>query len=159
MKNLLFINHLITGDFENLKWWMLAIAIMAMLVIISSVIDLYYGILASKAAGIFQTTSYGLRKTVDKDKGYLTFYAFGVLIDSCLSFFCAIPVSCAVVAIGEILIEGVSVMENRKRARINDSSNPLDVAKAVIKTFGISDAQKIEEIITYIKDSKNKEGT
>ena len=65
-------------------------------------------------------------------------------------------VSCAVVAIGEIIIEGVSVVENSKRAKINDCTNPLDVAKAVIKTFGISDAKKIEEIITYIKEQKKE---
>lgn len=156
MANLLFINHIITGDLVSLRWWMLAIAIMALLVIIASLFDLYWGIAASKAAGIFETTSYGLRKTVDKDKGYLTLYAFGVFIDSCLSFFCPIPVSCAVVAIGEIIIEGVSVVENSKRAKINDCTNPLDVAKAVIKTFGISDAKKIEEIITYIKEQKKE---
>ena len=160
MKHLLFINYVINGDFEGLKWWSLAIGIMALLIIIASLIDLYYGICVSKAAGIFQTTSYGLRKTAEKDKGYLTLYAFGVLVDSCLSFFCAIPVSCAALAIGEILIEGVSVMENRKRAKIDINGNPLDVAKAVIKTFGISDAQKIEEVIAYIKDqNKNKEDT
>ncbi len=156
MKNLLFINHIITGDFDSLKWWSLSIAIMALMVIISSLIDLVYGIKASKAAGIFQTTSYGLRKTVDKDVGYLMFYLFSIMLDGCLSFFVVIPVCCIVVAAAEILIEGVSVYENRKRANVS-GTDPVAVAKAVIKTYGISDAQKIEEVIQHIKGDKPPE--
>ena len=155
MTNLLFIHHIITGDFESLKWWALAIAIMALMVLVSSGIDLWYGVKASKAAGIFQTTSYGLRKTVDKDVGYMIFYLFAIMIDGCLSFFVPIPVFCIVAAAAEILIEGVSVYENRKRANVS-GTDPVAVARAVIKTYGISDAQKIEEVIGYIKNQKSK---
>ena len=151
MTKLLFINHIITGDVSSLKWWTLAIAIMAALVILASVIDLVYGIKASKAAGIFQTSSYGLRKTIEKDVSYMMFFLFSIMIDGCLSFFVSMPVCSIVVAVSEIIIEAVSVMENRKRAKI-DTCNPLDVARAIIKTFGISDAGKIEEVINYIRD-------
>lgn len=150
MTNLLFIHHIITGDFDNLKWWTLAIAIMGAMVLLSSVIDLIYGVKASKAAGIFQTTSYGLRKTVEKDVSYMMFYLFSIMLDGCLSFFVSVPTCCIVVAVAEILIEGVSVYENRKRANVN-GSDPMAVVRAVIKTYGISDAQKIEEVVEYIK--------
>ena len=151
MTRLLFINHIISGDVASLKWWALAIAIMAALVLVASVIDLVYGIKASKAAGIFQTSSYGLRKTIEKDVSYMMFFLFSIMIDGCLSFFVTLPVCSIVVAVSEIIVEAVSVMENRKRANI-DSANPLDVARAIIKTFGISDAAKIEEVIDYIRN-------
>ena len=35
-------------------------------------------------------------------------------------------------------------------------TDPVAVARAVIKTYGISDAQKIEEVIGYIKNQKSK---
>lgn len=154
MTNLLFIHHVIEGDIESLKWWALAIAIMAALVLLSSVIDLVYGIKASKAAGIYQTSSYGLRKTVDKDVSYMMFFLFSIMIDGCLSFFVTMPVCSIVVAISEIIIEGVSVIENRKRANVTEGTDPLTVMRAVIKTFGISDAQKVEEVIKYIKSNQ-----
>lgn len=152
---LLFIHHLIEGNIDSLKWWALAIGIMAALVIVSSVIDLIYGVRASKAAGIFQTTSYGLRKTVEKDVSYMMFFLFSIMIDGCLSFFVTMPLCSIIVAVSEILIEAVSVMENRKRANLN-GSDPLAVARAIIKTFGISDAQKIEDVIGYIKSQQSK---
>lgn len=156
MKNLLFINHLLTGDIENLRWWALAIGIMAGLVILSSVIDLFYGIKASKAMGNFRTSSYGLRKTVEKDVSYMMFYLFGIMIDGCLSFFVEMPVCTILVAISEILIEGVSVLENRKRMKA-DEHDPLLVARAIIKTFGITDAKKIEDVLAYIKSDMKGE--
>jgi hypothetical protein len=36
-------------------------------------------------------------------------------------------------------------------------TDPVAVAKAVIKTYGISDAQKIEEVIQHIKGDKPPE--
>lgn len=153
MAELLFIHHILTGDIVNLKWWALAIGIMAGLVLISSVIDLIFGIKASKAVGNFRTSSYGLRKTVEKDVSYMAFYLFGIMIDGCLSFFLDMPICTILVAVSEILIEGVSVMENRKRMKADDN-DPLIVARAIIKTFGITEAQKIEDIIAYIQKSK-----
>ena len=151
----LFIHHLITGDLENLKWWAISVGIMAAMVVLASAIDLFYGVKASKAAGIYQTSSYGLRKTVEKDVSYLLLMVFGVMIDGCLSFVVTFPAATAVIVVSEIIIEAMSVNENRKRARMG-GTDPLDVARAVIKTFGISEAGKIEEVIKYINDKKEE---
>lgn len=158
MKNLLFIQHLIQGDVIALRWWALTIGILAIMVLFSSVIDLVYGIKASKAAGIFQTTSYGIRKTVEKDVSYMMFFLFGIFIDGCLSFFLATPICCVIIAASEILIEGLSVRENMKRIGMS-GKDPMDVARAIIKTFGISDAQKIDEVIKYLQGAKQEAKT
>lgn len=156
MSKCLFIHHLLVGDFDNLRWWMLAVGIMAAMVIIASCIDLLYGIRASKAAGVFKTSSYGLRKTVEKDKDYMIFLFFAMCIDGCFSFVFDAPFCCVVIAAAEILIEGVSVMENRHRIGVA-GADALDVARAIIKTFGISDMSKIEEVAKYIKTAKHEQ--
>jgi len=156
MKQLLFIKPLIEGDIESVKYWGLAIGIMALLVIMSSLVDLGWGIRASKACGAFKTTSYGLKKTVEKLVSYLSFFFLGVMIDACLGFFTPFPFACIVVAVAEILIETVSVYENRKRAKIG-GEDPLNVIKAVAKTFGVTDAEKIREILEMIRSEQQKQ--
>lgn len=152
----LFIKSLIEGDIESVKYWCLAIGIMAILVIVSSLIDLRWGIRASKACGDFKTTSYGLRKTVEKLEGYLSFFFLAVMMDACLSFFVAFPVACIVVAVSEISIEAVSVYEKRKQAKVG-GKDPINVAKAVVKTYGITDVGKIEQIIKFIREEQQKQ--
>lgn len=155
MKMFLFIKSLLEGDLENVKYWGFAIGVMALLVIIASLIDLRWGIKASKACGEFSTTSYGLRKTVVKDESYLMFFFLGVMIDACLGFFLPMPVASIVVAVSEILIESVSVFENRNRA-MKGAQNPMNVVKAVVKTFGITDAEKISALIEAVKAEQEK---
>ena len=153
MSMTLFIKPLIEGDVESVKYWALAIGIMALLVIMSSLVDLGWGIRASKACGNFKTTSYGLKKTVEKLVSYLSFFFLGVMIDACLGFFTPFPFACIIVAVAEILIETVSVYENRKRSKIG-GEDPINVVKAVAKTFGITDAEKIKEILEMIKEER-----
>ena len=145
----MFISHVIMGDTEGAELWALAVGLMALMVILSSGIDLYYGIRASKAAGCFRTTSSGLRATAEKDVNYLMLYFLAVFIDACLSMWITIPVACVLIAVSEIAIEGVSVMENRRRMK--DSDAPLSIAKAIAKTYGIKEAGKIQEIVKAVK--------
>lgn len=147
--NILFISPLLTGDLHKVQYWLLAIAIMGILIIIASLIDLRYGRMASKACGVFKTTSYGLRKTVYKIKDYLTFLSFGCMIDGCASFFYEIPCCSAIITMGVMIIEGMSVRE--KINTISEGHDPLMVAKAIANAYGINDASKIEEIIHTIK--------
>ena len=158
MNRTLFIKPLIEGDLQTVKYWGMAIGIMSLLVICSSLIDLGWGIKASKACGNFKTTSYGLKKTVEKLVSYLSFFFLGVAIDACLGFFTPFPIACILVAVSEILIETVSVYENRKRAKVG-GEDPINVVKAVAKTFGITDAEKIKEILEFIKNNReNQQG-
>lgn len=156
MKTLSFISHIITGDLENAKLWGLAIGLMAVMVLIASLMDLYFGIRASKAAGQFKTTSYGLRETANKDVTYLMLYFLAAFIDACLSLWVALPIVCVLVAVGEIAIEGVSVWENRRRIK-DGRADPLNVAKAMAKSLGIKDAHKIELLYETIRKEIEKE--
>lgn len=151
MMTYLFIKPLLEGDLESVKYWGLAIGIMALLVIAASLIDLRWGIKASKACGDFHTTSYGLRKTIVKDESYLVFFFLGVFIDACLGFFVPFPVACILVAVSEILIESFSIYENRNRA-MKGAYDPMNVVKAVGKTFGVSDLDKILAVLKELQD-------
>ena len=150
MKQLLFIAHIISGDVESAKLWGLAIGLMAIMVLLSSLMDLYFGIKASKAAGNYKTTSYGLRATAEKDVTYLMLYFLAAFIDACLSLWLKIPIACVLVAVGEIAIEAVSVWENRKRVK-DGRADPLNVAKAMAKSLGIKDAHKVELLYDAIR--------
>ncbi len=147
---LLFIKQMIGGDIATCQYWLLAIAIMGVAIIIASIVDLRYGRMASKAAGVYKTTSYGLRKTIYKLKDYLTFLTFGALIDGCASFFFDAPFCSAVVTIGVILIEGISVRE--KITAIDKGHDPLMAAKAFANAYGLTDADKIEKVLKQIQN-------
>ena len=153
MKQMLFISYLLEGNIVGVQYWLAAIGIMAALVIIASGFDLHYGKLASKKKGIFKTTSYGLRKTVEKDKTYMSFYTFAVMIDCCLSFIVPFPVACVCVAVGEILIEGISVKEKMKQIG-SDTQDPLEMAKAIATVYGITDAQKVLDAISEFQKKR-----
>ena len=151
----IFISQLIHGDIQALKYWLLAIAIMGMMIVVATLIDLRYGRMASKVVGIFKTTSYGLRKTVFKNKDYLTFLMFAAIIDGCLSLFVELPFCSALVTIGVSLIEGLSVRE--KINAINKGHDPIMAAKAIANAYGITDFHKIEDVIHEINKSKEAE--
>lgn len=151
----MFIAHIISGDVESAKLWGLAIGLMAVMVLLSSLMDLYFGIKASKAAGQFKTTSYGLRETANKDVTYLMLYFLAAFIDACLSLWVSLPIVCVLVAVGEIAIEGVSVWENRRRIK-DGKADPLNVAKAMAKSLGIKDARKIELLYDAIRKEIEK---
>lgn len=155
MKTILFVNHLVSGDVAMAQMWGMAVGVMALMIVVASLIDLYFGIKASKAVGSYKTTSYGFRNTVEKDVFYLAFYFMAVMIDACLSFFLSIPVTCVFFALAEIGIEAVSVYENNNRCK-EGRTNPVNVAKAVAKSYGIKDIHKIELLVKAIKEESKK---
>ena len=151
----MFISFMLDGDNHKVGIWLLAVAIMAILIVIASLIDLNWGIRASKKVGQFKTTSFGLRKTVSKDKCYLTLYFFAVMVDACLSFFVPFPLTSILMCIGEIIIEGVSVREKMQQLKSLDV-DPLVVAKAIANTYGVQDAEKIHGIIEAVSEEMKK---
>lgn len=156
-KNLLFISYLLEGNTQGVGYWLMAVGIMALLVVVASLFDLRYGIRASKRIGKFKTTSFGLRKTVAKDKDYLTIYFFAAMADACLSFFLPFPVACICVAVGEILIECLSVREKIKE--IGNTTDPINVAKCVANTYGVTDANKMEALLKALQKEKEQKKT
>ena len=155
MKQLLFITYLLNGDTHGLQMWLAAVGIMALLPVIASLFDLRTGIKKSKIVGNFKTTSYGLKKTRDKDLVYLLFYLMFAMIDCCLSFIVDFPLLCVFCSIAEVAIEAWSIHENI--AVINkDMHDPIDIMKAISCTYGINDPDKLAIIFDKIQKSKEE---
>lgn len=153
---LLFISYLLSGDIQGLKMWMAAVGIMAVLPIFASIGDLMTGIRKSKVIGNFKTTSYGLKKTRDKDMIYLLFYVLFGMIDGCLSFILPFPLLCIFCAVAEVAIEAWSIHENVAVIK-KDFHDPIEIMKAISSTYGVNDPEKLAVIFEKIKEEKNED--
>ncbi len=152
---LLFISYIFTGNIHQLEMWFLVVGLMALIPNIASLFDLRTGINASKRLGNFQTTSFGLRKTIQKDKDYMIYFVLMMMIDACLSFFIDIPVLCIVCAIAETAIELYSVRENMQKGRTKEDA-PADPLGKMQQLIGILGEDKAKQVFDVL--AKNKDG-
>lgn len=150
MTQLLFINYIFKGDMHMLSVWFAVVGIMALLPNIASIFDLKTGINASKRLGQFKTTSFGLRKTIEKDKDYMTYFILVMMIDACLSFFIEIPILCIACSIAETAIELYSVRENMAKGRTKENApaDPLGKMQQLIGILGEDKAKQAFDILT-----------
>lgn len=119
------------------------------LVIAACFIDLWTGIDAARK-NKEAIKSKALRRTVAKIIDYLRVIMFGVLIDVLgLSFpWYAIPYCAVVCALGILIIEGKSVLENFQKKK-SAAAKVVDVIETIINC---TDNETAEKIIKAIKD-------
>ena len=145
---MLFVTHIITPDKAAAAHWFTAVAALSLLPLLASAVDLATGISASKRAGNFRTTSWGLRRTFWKAAKYEAVFFMGALIDAALSFVVEFPAVCGLVAIAEVLTEYVSVKENLRRGKGGGAGvDPLDIAKSLASVYGVDVGKKIAVLI------------
>ena len=99
--------------------------------------------------------SHILRRTISKVVDYYRLLFFGVIIDVLgLAFvWYNMPYCAVVVAVGVVLIEAKSVLENYHQMR-SPAAEMIDMTAAVIKA---STSREADEIIEIIKDNVRKE--
>lgn len=99
--------------------------------------------------------SHILRRTISKVVDYYRLLFFGVIIDILgLAFvWYNMPYCAVVVAVGVVLIEAKSVLENYHKMR-SPAAEMIDMTAAVIKA---STSREADEIIEIIKDNVRKE--
>lgn len=119
------------------------------LVIVACFIDLWTGIDAARK-NKEKISSKALRRTIAKVLDYLRVIIFGVLIDVLgLSFpWYSIPYCAIVCALGILMIEGKSVLENFHKKK----SAAAKVVDAIEKIINCTDNETAEKIIKAIKD-------
>ena len=125
------------------------------LVIVACFIDLWTGIDAARK-NKEKISSKALRRTVAKMIDYLRVIIMGVLIDVLgLSFpWYSIPYCAVICALGIIIIEGKSVLENFNKKK-SAAAKVVDVIEAIVNA---TDNDTAEKIIKAIKsDSKIRE--
>lgn len=118
------------------------------LVIVACFIDLWTGIDAARK-NKETIKSKALRRTVAKIIDYLRVIMFGVLIDVLgLSFpWYAIPYCAVVCALGILIIEGKSVLENFHKKK-SSAAKVIDVIETIVNC---TDNETAEKIIKAIK--------
>lgn len=128
-----------------------AIAILA-----AVLIDLTTGIEAAKKCKE-KIRSRILRRTVSKVVDYYRLLFFGIIIDVLgLAFtWYNIPYCAVIVAVGIVLIEGKSVLENYQKMKSAAKELP-GVVKQIIEAVTDKDAEKVIELIKGNKDEKKK---
>lgn len=116
-------------------------------VILSVLLDLNTGINAAKKCKE-KIRSRILRRTITKIIDYLRVLVFGVMIDVLgLAFpWYSVPYCAILVAVGVVLIEAKSVLENYKKSKSAASELPSMLAQ-IISAATKEDAQKVMDII------------
>lgn len=126
---------------------MTIIFICCVAIIVAVFLDLNTGINAAKK-NLEKIKSRILRRTITKIIDYLRVLVFGVIIDVLgLAFpWYNIPYCAILVAVGVVLIEAKSVLENYQKSKSAASELP-DMLMDVIKAVTREDAQRIIEAI------------
>ena len=154
MSTFLFIPALLEGDVHG---FMVKLAVMLFLwlfVVIASGIDLVTGIAASKRTGTKHTTSWGLRRTLTKLLQYFAVFLVFLLLDigfSALSSFLAVfsvPFLSTLTVIGELITEGISIIENTRKGKNKDEDRIDDLQQLAAATV---DAVGTEKLAAYLK--------
>lgn len=119
------------------------------LIIAACLIDLWTGIDAAKK-NKERIRSKALRRTVAKVIDYLRVVVFGVLVDVLgLAFpWYSIPYFAIICALGILVIEGKSVLENLQKKR-SSAAQVVDIIQAIVEA---TDNDTAEKIIKAIKD-------
>ena len=135
---------------------MTIIFICCVAIIVAVLLDLNTGINAAKK-NHEKIKSRILRRTITKIIDYLRVLVFGVIIDVLgLAFpWYNIPYCAILVAVGVVLIEAKSVLENYQKSKSAASELP-DMLMDVIKAVTREDAQRIIELIKAENDNKTQ---
>ena len=128
-------------------------------VVVACLVDFWSGVRTAKALGE-ALLSNGFRKTVVKVGDYARVLLFALMIDatgSLLSFY-KLPFASMVCVLCVLLIEGKSVIENSRRARMGAGGIPTVAAEVVKLLSGkgkdVQDA--VEKALRALEDAKRK---
>jgi signal transduction histidine kinase len=134
---------------------MTVIFICCVVIIVAVLLDLSTGVSAARKNGE-KIKSRILRRTITKILDYLRVLLFGVMIDVLgLSFtWYSAPYCAILVAVGVVLIEAKSVLENYHKSKSAARQLP-DILGQIIEAATDEDAKKILEIVKS-NDNKGK---
>ena len=158
---LIFIQSILNHDWYALSVKLGYQALAWVFVLFACFVDLKTGITASKANGVFKTSSYGLRMTLKKFKDYMDVFLMAFAIDVFLSIFTtmanqysflsifSIPLVTIVIFIYTMATELISVLENKRKAKGTPIYTPeaINAINEITKAIGADGLTKISELI------------
>lgn len=132
---------------QDIGHGMTLIFICAVAILLAVLIDLSTGVERAKKCKE-KIRSHILRKTISKVVDYYRLLIFGVIIDVLgLAFvWYNMPYCAVVVAVGVVLIEAKSVLENYQKMKSAARAMP-DVVRQIVEAVTDKDAEKIIELI------------
>ena len=148
-----------TQDWDALQAHLTVFALVIFLawtgVVVACLADLISGVDAAKTIGE-KLHSHGLRETVKKVKDYTGVmfpFLFIDIIGSLFSWY-MLPYVELIIAVGAILIEGFSVIENKRRKHSHAALIP-ELAKEIINCTRQKDAEALVEAIKKLSEKEN----
>lgn len=141
---------------QDIGHGMTLIFICAVAILLAVLIDLSTGLERAKKCKE-RIKSHILRRTISKVVDYYRLLFFGVIIDVLgLAFvWYNMPYCAVVVAVGVVLIEAKSVLENYQKMKSAARAMP-DVVRQIVEAVTDKDAEKIIELI---KDNDKRDDT
>lgn len=127
MREILFVNSFLSGDYAVFRTQVAIVGVMWLLVAIAIIIDLISGVRKARERGEMRT-SYGFKQTVNKMVLYYAFMLFAFMFDCIGMFFYPLPAVTLIASAFLIFIECKSVLEkahDKDKRKFNRSLNEL----------------------------------
>ena len=148
-KMLLFIPSIISDDWARLNTLILAVAILYTCVLVSVLVDLFFGIKRARRLKIVRT-SYGYRRTITKLTSYFGLMLMFTIADIAASIVFNMPYFTVIGTIGIVIVEAKSVIENLK----HEEQNIEEVPKALQKLF--ENKEQVQSLISFLNSQKTE---
>ena len=156
-----FIQSILNHDWYTLSVKLGYQALAWVFVLFACFIDLKTGITASRANGVFKTSSYGLRMTLKKFKDYMDVFLMAFAIDVFLSIFntmagsysflaiFSLPLVTIVIFIYTMATELISVLENKRKAKGTPIYTPeaINAINEITNALGVDGIEKLSELV------------
>lgn len=147
---LLFIPSIMSKDWTHINELLTVLVVLYSCVLMSVIVDLFFGVKRAKRLKIVRT-SFGYRRTITKLTSYFGLMIMLSIADIVASVLFDMPYFTVIGAIGIVLVESKSVLENIKQ----ETKNVDEVQKMFLKLF--ENKEEIQSIISFLNSNKREE--
>ena len=148
--NLLFIRSIMNNDWSHFNALLTVLAVLYACVLLSVLIDLYFGIKRAKRLKIVRT-SFGYRRTITKLTSYFGLMLMLSIADIAASVIFKMPYFTVIGAVGIVAVEAKSVFENLKQ----QEKGIEEVKNMLLKI--LENRDEIKSLVEFL-NSKKEEG-
>ena len=145
--NLLFIPSIMNRDWSRLNTLLIVFAVLYACVLLSVLIDLFFGIKRAKRTKI-ERTSLGFRRTITKLTSYFGLLLMLSIADIVASVVFKMPYFTVIGAVGIVIIETKSMFEN-----IRQEEKKLDELQKLLVIL-LENKEEIKALITFLNSNR-----
>jgi hypothetical protein len=136
-------------DWSRFNALLTVLAVLYACVLLSVLIDLFFGVKRAKRLNIART-SFGYRRTITKLTSYFGLMLMLSIADIAASVIFKMPYFTVIGAIGIVIVEAKSVFENLKQ----QEKSMEEIQKALLKLF--ENKEEIKDIISFLNTQKSE---